>query len=191
MAVFARFDPFFFGTGLLERVVLRGPRPKGRREPGARLLSSRLGALAAGAERGASARPVRAGEGRRRCGSARGPGTGGTPTPRFQPWLHLNRPDTSLSPGLTRDAVGKAPKIWSQSWTTVSKMCVDYLSFPLLERTVLFISLTHEKQQENLKTFELVNRALVSLALKTCLLINNSLLNTVTQLLEQGFQPFT
>uniref|UniRef100_A0A3Q2HLX8 Synergin gamma n=1 Tax=Equus caballus TaxID=9796 RepID=A0A3Q2HLX8_HORSE len=65
MAVFARFDPFFFGTGLRERVVLRGPRPKGRREPGARLLSSRLGALAAGAERGASARPVRAGEGRR------------------------------------------------------------------------------------------------------------------------------
>lgn len=57
MAVFTRFDPFSFGTGLREKGVLRGPRPRGRGDPGARLLSPRLTGRAA-----SESVPVRGGE---------------------------------------------------------------------------------------------------------------------------------
>nr|XP_035960683.1 synergin gamma isoform X7 [Halichoerus grypus] len=64
MAVFARFDPFSFGTGLREKGVLRGPRPRGRGKPGARLLSPRLRGAGAVAEQ--RARASQCGEGRRK-----------------------------------------------------------------------------------------------------------------------------
>lgn len=51
------------------------------------------------------------------------------------------------------------------------RVWVLFVFSPFSVLSFLFISLTHEKQQENLNMFELVSRALVDVTLKTCFLI--------------------
>lgn len=51
------------------------------------------------------------------------------------------------------------------------RVWVLFVFSPFSVLPFLLISLTHEKQQENLNIFELVSRALVDVTLKTCFLI--------------------
>lgn len=146
MAVFARFDPFSFGTGLQEKGVLRGPRPRGWGKPGARLLSPRLRGTGTGAEQ--QARASQCGEERvRLAGLAPGRGWGKRP-------LASNPSDqTSLSqgfPGLTRVRVVKALKNLATKLNSrlqgVCVCCVCTICLPPFRMSCPFYHLSNTKE---------------------------------------------
>lgn len=97
MAVFTRFDPFSFALVYGRRGVLRGPRPRGRGDPGARLLSPRPSSERERPSAGSRGGKGAGGEGLLGWAGPRpGLGRAGTPTPRFQPGLAPSD-QTSLS----------------------------------------------------------------------------------------------
>lgn len=142
-----RFSPvpttFALELGYKRRVV-QARRPKGAdraRAPDSCIPGS--GTLGPSGERARA--PVLEGEdAKARVRSAglapAGLDKGGTPTPRFSPWLALERPETSLSQGLTRDTVGKALKnLVTKLDNCLQDACVGTVCLFPFQCPVLFI----------------------------------------------------